>query len=118
MTVIERIKVLAENEGSVRKFAEKCGLNERSLNTAIQRNSELKSGTIEQIVSAYPNLNLYWLVLGEGDMFVTDTAEKERLADENGYIKRLNDLLEKRVQLLERELKNHNPDLAREHGIE
>ncbi|MEM9929466.1 MAG: hypothetical protein AAF840_06590, partial [Bacteroidota bacterium] len=72
MTVIERVKVLAEKEGSIEKFAKKCGLNVGTLRNAIHRNSELKSGTLEQIIAAYPDLSLHWLLLGEGDMFVDE----------------------------------------------
>jgi|OM-RGC.v1.028567446 hypothetical protein len=117
MSVIERIKVLAEKEGSVRKFAEKCGVNERTLSNAIQRGSELKENTIQSIVNAYPNLNLYWLLLGEGDMW-NDTLTRQLMEERAQYVTRLNELLEQRVKELERELKKTDPARARDLGIE
>lgn len=116
--------MLAKKFGTVEKFAEKCGLNVGSLRNAIHRGSEIKSSTIEAISRNVPNINLRWLLLGEGEMFVDldresgDLSGQELQEDKIEYITQLNDLLSKRVKELEREIKRDDPDKARELGID
>ena len=122
VSVTQRIKELAEHFGGVKKFSSRAGLVASSLRSAIHRNGEVKSDALEKIISNIPEVNPYWLLLGEGEMFIDGVAvnpfadppdeETERLTE------RLIDLLEKRVHVLERELKNNDPDKARELGIE
>ncbi len=125
VTVIERIQVLSKEFGGIKKFAEKCGLNVNSLRTSINRNSDIKSEVVTKIIDALPNLNLRWLLLGEGAMWLTEYNREEgdlsgqQVQDrEIKYITRLNDLLEKRVNELERKLKDVDPNEARDMGIE
>lgn len=125
MTVIERIEQIAKKYGGVEKFAEKCGLNPGSLRNAIQRGSDVKSNTIESIVLEIPTLNLRWLLLGKGEPFLEKGKEEEGdlsgqqfKEDAAPYIAKLNDLLEKRVNELERELKKTDPQRAKDLGID
>ena len=122
MTVIERINVLAKNYGSIENFCDVVKINVGSLRNAIHRKSEVREGTIEAIVKAIPNLNLRWLLLGEGEMFVSDYDQRDTpTAVEDPatpYVAKINDLLEKRVQVLEREIKRLSPDVAKDLGID
>lgn len=66
MTVKERIKVFAKSqERSVRAFEIKCGLNIGYVN-AIR--ISIQPDKIQSIASHYPNLNIDWLLTGEGEM--------------------------------------------------
>jgi hypothetical protein len=122
--VIERVVLLSKKFGGIDEFCKLCGINAGSVRNARQRKSEVKEGTLDSIAQAIPNINLRWLLLGEGEMFLGgnrqdgDLSGKEFQENNTQYIIRLNDLLEKRVNELERELKKINPDAAKDLGIE
>lgn len=69
----QRIRFLIQQEKSQKVFAEKISLNDRTLSSYLNRDdSDLKVGTIESILKAYPNLNARWLISGEGDIWQSD----------------------------------------------
>ena len=64
------IKELNETQSS---FANKVGTSQSTIATAIMRGSDLSSQLIGRITRAYPNVNLNWLMTGEGNMFKSDS---------------------------------------------
>lgn len=60
-------------------FYRKTGLS----NGFLDKNSSISSGKIENIISIYPEINLYWLITGRGEMLNnTATVENTLGADE------------------------------------
>lgn len=67
MTTKDRLKMFVSSLGLGRnKFETLLGLSNGYISS---KSSSISSDVIEKIASAYPSLNLEWLLLGEGDMF-------------------------------------------------
>lgn len=66
---IERIlQIMKHYNLSQRQFALKIDMNPQTLNSMIIRNYEIRITIIADILKAFPEINIEWLVLGEGDM--------------------------------------------------
>lgn len=57
-------------------FEDSCGLTR---GTITKLNLGLRSDKLAQIASAYPELNLRWLLLGEGEMLLKTSNGGERM---------------------------------------
>ena len=72
-TINDRVKKIVDASGkSVRAYAEFAGIAQTTLNDCIKGISEPKFGLIDRIVNAEPNVNPDWLLMGRGDMFLTE----------------------------------------------
>ena len=71
MTTKERtLRFIAYKGLSVKKFEETCGLSNGYINSM---KSGYGKGKLEQVLSAFPELNRDWLVYGEGEMLKGET---------------------------------------------
>ncbi|MBD5289076.1 MAG: bacteriophage CI repressor [Bacteroides sp.] len=60
------------------QFADTCGIPRPSLSQILTgRNKKVSNQLIEQIHDAFPNLNIIWLLFGEGDMQVRDALSQD-----------------------------------------
>lgn len=76
-TITQRLSEFFENQDiKVSPLEIELGFSNGMLSKAIKRNSSLKSETLEKIFSKFPDLSKNWLILGEGEMFLTE-EEKE-----------------------------------------
>lgn len=67
MTVKDRLIKLANvTSKSIRDFEQKCSLGNGFMNKS---NGNITSDKVKSIVKVFPNLNLDWLIMGDGDMF-------------------------------------------------
>lgn len=92
MSISERLKALADFEGSQTNLAKKTGLTTQVISRTINKGAGIHSDTIIAIAEAYPNLSMEWFVTGKGEMWKADEptvretpmtdAEKELLKDE------------------------------------
>lgn len=74
MTINNRIRILIEllAEGKQRRFAEKAGLNAAAVNGIIgKKASDPTFSTLKKIIDAYPDIELNWLMKGEGKPLTT-----------------------------------------------
>lgn len=53
---------------SVREFERECQLNRGNISNMT---GALGSDKISKIIARYPSINLYWLLTGEGEMFLS-----------------------------------------------
>lgn len=61
----DRLKWLAQQKGlSIRAFEEKCGLGRGNISNMSQ-DGTLGSDKLSKIVDAFPEINLYWLLMGK-----------------------------------------------------
>ena len=121
MSIAERIKVLAKFEGNQTKLAKKINSTSQSISKTISENRGVRTDTLEAIAKAYPQLNMRWFITGEGDSGLDEEVpevpvedpEKELLKEELlGVYKAQNKMLEEKVKMLEREIREQAPDLA------
>lgn len=118
---IERILLIMKHyKLNQRQFALKTEISPQSFNSMIVRNHEPKLSTIADILQAFPEVSIEWLVLGDGDMIkppkedenwkVTEfipipNKEVEQLEDHIRTLKELNELLREKIKVLEAEKK-------------
>jgi transcriptional regulator with XRE-family HTH domain len=78
---IHRIEQLREHyELSPKELEKKLGMSNGSWEKALNRNSSIKDNIIRKVVEVYPEVNLRWLVFGEGEMFGKDIMNPKELA--------------------------------------
>ena len=94
-----RLCLLCDSLGvSNREFSRKIGKSDNYIATM---NVDITVGVVNNIYTAYPQTNLYWLITGNGDVLT-----KEPLSEElSSYLKQEN-----------QELKNENKELLMEIG--
>ena len=119
---IERIlQIMKHYNLSQRQFAMKIDMNPQTLNSMIIRNYEIRITIIADILRAFPEVSIEWLVLGDGDMIkppkegeewkVTQfipipNKEVEQLEDHIKTLKELNAMLREKINVLEAEKKD------------
>lgn len=122
MSIAERLKALADFEGSQTNLAKKTGLTTQVISRTINKGAGIHSDTMIAVAEAYPNLNLEWFITGKGEMWKSDISEKREeplTEDEKDALKDEIIALQKtRIKQLEQEIKDKNPELAKRLGIE
>lgn len=72
LTINERIKFLIENSGlSVRAFSTAIGATDTNTRNYIDRGSKPNSEFLEKLLRRFDNTNPTWLLLGEGEPFLS-----------------------------------------------
>ena len=73
MSLRDRLSILCNALGlSVREFERQCGLNRGNISNMT---GALGSDKLSKIIARYPEVNLYWLISGEGEIFKTKSTE-------------------------------------------
>lgn len=73
-TVSERLRKIIESEGlSARAFAEKLNVSQQVIFNYLSGRSPNYS-TIQSIVTTFPEINVGWLITGEGSMFKSEVS--------------------------------------------
>ena len=77
-TIFERIQLII-NEYNLNEttFSEKVGIKQSTFSKGKTRNSDLKYMTIVNILTAFPEISVEWLVLGEGEMMKASSGSGE-----------------------------------------
>lgn len=71
MEAIDRLYQFAKYQGlSIYKLSKEIGVSNGYLSKQKESSGSLSSKIIEKIVSVYPQLNLNWLLTGDGEMLV------------------------------------------------
>lgn len=86
MDIISRLKLFLEQNGiSNSQFADTCEIPRPTLSQLLNgRNKKVSDEVISKIHTAYPALNIMWLMFGDGDMFVADDSiSPETLQSQN-----------------------------------
>ena len=78
--MISRIKDIIKLSGlSDRSFALKCGINQQTLFNQLKGIRAISLDTVISICKTFPEISRDWLLLGEGDMFKSQSRETERI---------------------------------------
>jgi transcriptional regulator with XRE-family HTH domain len=121
--IIERVKFLQTYLNvSIRKFAQLLDLSESNIRNYTERNIRPSSEFLTKIALAFPQVNLKWLLTGEGEPFQSDTtassgseeahATKESYRLERDSYKAQLALTREQVALLHEQLKMKDEILA------
>ena len=78
--MISRIKdIIKLSVLSDRAFALKCGINQQTLFNQLKGIRAISLDTVISICKTFPEISRDWLLLGEGDMFKSQSRETERI---------------------------------------
>ncbi len=86
MLVSERIKYLSEHlDKSKEAFYDKINVSRQTITAMIARNGDPGYKTIKGILTAYPKVNPYWLILGEEEPFLNSPKLSQFNEDKIDY---------------------------------
>lgn len=87
LPVLERFrKIIKQKCGSQKKFCELTGINEKTLSSIFRRKSGPNYETLMAVISAFSDINVEWLMKGEGDMERKILDESIKITDSNEYL--------------------------------
>lgn len=103
LTISQRLRLfLDEINLGQQEFANAIGVSKQVVSNAVNGRTKFpKSDFLIQVIRAYPQLNIYWLLLGEGEMLsdkpnINFQEELEELKKENSKLKdKIIELLDK-----------------------
>lgn len=73
-----RLKMFIDHLGtSVRQFEMECAIGTGAIGKAMNHGTDLSKDTIDKIGGKYPQLNMNWLLAGEGEMLIKKTSVKK-----------------------------------------
>lgn len=67
----------------------------------IRRDSSISSEILAQLALKYPNLNIYWLLTGEGNMLQNEPITSQNCTELKEHLKTAQDLIETQKMLIE-----------------
>lgn len=119
MTTKERtLRFIAYKGLSVKKFEEMCGLSNGYVNSM---RSGYGSSKLSDVLTTFPELNMGWLVNGEGDMLNLPKEENLPSTDEQNEMPVTEDTLiaELRAQIerLESKIDNLNQEIGEKNAL-
>ncbi len=127
MSLSQRLMTLSRFEGNHTKLAAKIGTTTQSISKIVKNDLGISGKSIVAIAEAYPQLNMRWFLTGQGESGLDGVApevkpedpEKELLKEELLQVyKDKTGMLEEKVKMLEREIREQAPDLAARLEIE
>ena len=113
---IDRIIQFIQYKGlSARKFDMSIGASNGYTLRMKKNHASVGSDVIENIVRTYPQLNLIWLITGEGEMLNSDKAIIPAEGFSKSQIKEIEQIVEAKIkERQERELKEMLEEIAHE----
>lgn len=85
--IATRLRTLIEALGlSDSQFADSCSISRPTLSLLLSgKNKKISDVLLSQIHQAYPQVNIMWILFGEGEVFENKdkASEKEKIGDEN-----------------------------------
>ena len=105
----ERIQTLIEAlDVSGREFCKSIGQS-NSWNRTIGKN--IGTDIVVKILSTYPQVNINWLVLGEGDIFIENSTNELREAPSKLYFNKNYEAMFEELRLDNKDLREENKKL-------
>ena len=106
---------------NIRAFELKSGLKNGTVYKVVKNNTSLNGDSIEAIGKAWNDIDLNWLILGEGNMLKTEASSDDNGKNDLGYKAQLTradsqiELQNDMINLLKKIIQNHKIDI---HKIE
>ena len=94
-----RIKQYLDHQSvTTEKFSIEVGFHKTTLGKAIKKGGAMRTDIVEKFLRRFPEVNPYWLLLGEGDMVINKklmTFQEKYLGLEDAYLSTLRDTIGK-----------------------
>lgn len=98
MDILSRVKeIISFSSLSVRAFAIRCGISQRTLDNQIKGLRSVSLETTVSILHAFPEISAEWLMRGDGEMMAKEqvnSAELERINKLNGVVESLQEVID------------------------
>lgn len=117
--VLNRIKQFIDYKGiAISAFEKSIGMSNASLGKSLKTGGTIGADKLGNILTAYPEINLYWLVTGKGEMLTSESRDEveEVRANDKSMPKRLLDIIEgqkKQIETLLEMLKEKDEEINR-----
>ena len=117
--VLNRIKQFIAYKGiAISAFEKSIGMSNASLGKSLKTGGTIGADKLGNILTAYPEINLYWLVTGKGEMLTSESRDEveEVRANDKSMPERLLDIIEgqkKQIETLLKMLQEKDEEISR-----
>lgn len=118
MEVLDELKARGVISGYV-AVAEKLGTNKAAISDIKSRRKKLSLDVLRSLKLSYPTVNLNWVIMGEGDMFIAEAEERPESV-KVALVDNLMDRIERQAQTIgeqRREIEELKRHLEKSVGI-
>lgn len=112
MDIKSRTYLFVNHKGlTMKKFEELCGLSSGYVSSM---RKGFGRGKLDNVLTAFPDLNREWLLYGEGEMLITETPTEEKFEEISPVVPAVNECLDCRILQVRLEEKQATIDSLRE----
>ena len=112
MDIKSRTYLFVNHKGlTMKKFEELCGLSSGYVSSM---RKGFGRGKLDNVLTAFPDLNREWLLYGEGEMLITETPTEEKIKEIPNVAPAVNECLDCRILQVRLEEKQATIDSLRE----
>jgi len=99
-------------------FAQSLGIKQPNISRMVSGQHKISAEVLNRIINSHKNVNLHWLLTGEGEMFLDlrtgkNTSEDKPPADNSNKGKGRLEELEERLALVEEEIKQLRKEIKK-----
>jgi hypothetical protein len=104
-SMIKRLSEFIKKQGiSVRAFEQKISASDGMIRRAISNNTDIQCKWMANIADNYPQLNLEWLLTGNGQMLKEKQPVKEEKGEDTAFTQQIFELLKSQLEEKDRQI--------------
>lgn len=99
--ISERLRLVLESKKlSIRSFSRTIHCADTTIGAILHEKAEPNFSTLYSILEAYPEISPKWLITGEGEMYVSDDSNDEKLYEEfyANHVKEITRIILKKLE--------------------
>lgn len=99
--ISERLKLVLDSKKlSIRSFSRTISCADTTIGAILHEKAEPNYSTLFSILEAYPEISPKWLITGEGEMYVNEDANDEKLYEEfyANHVKEITKIILKKLE--------------------
>lgn len=104
--ILERLKEYIDKKGiTIAAFERSIGMSNASFGKSLKNGKAIGTDKLENILMVYQDINLIWLLTGQGEMLKEEVIQPSPSLPEDSFIYKMYQEKEKQVQQLTEELR-------------
>lgn len=104
--ILERLKEYIDKKGiTIAAFERSIGMSNASFGKSLKNGKAIGTDKLENILRVYQDINLIWLLTGQGEMLREEVIQPSPSLPEDSFIYKMYQEKEKQVQQLTEELR-------------
>lgn len=99
--ISERLKLLLDSKKlSIRSFSRTIHCADTTIGAILHKKAEPNYSTLFSILEVYPDISPKWLITGEGEMYVKEDSDAERIYEEfyANHVKKITKIILKKLE--------------------